>query len=153
MSAPGRSALGAGVIFKGRDVVRGLTTAATIWVSAAVGMACGAGMVSLAVVLTIFHLVTLFVIAPAVRKIPTVDRNRVMHIDYADGQGVLRQILEIATTMGFSSSILRTRRTGDQQDPCVQRPPPSSELGCYFTGRSSSETSIRFTSWYSLVCI
>src|SRR6188472_1131134 len=26
--------LGAGVIFKGRDVVRGLTTAATIWVSA-----------------------------------------------------------------------------------------------------------------------
>ena len=86
MSAPGRSALGAGVIFKGRDVVRGLTTAATIWVSAAVGMACGAGMVSLAVVLTIFHLVTLFVIAPAVRKIPTVDRNRVMHIDYADGQ-------------------------------------------------------------------
>ena len=111
--------LGAGVIFKGRDVVRGLTTAATIWVSAAVGMACGAGMVSLGAVLTIFHLITLFVIAPAVRKIPSVDRNRVMHIDYADGQGVLRQILEIATTMGFSSSILRTRRTGDEQKPMV----------------------------------
>lgn len=31
--------LGAGVIFKGNDVVRGLTTAATVWVSAAVGMA------------------------------------------------------------------------------------------------------------------
>ena len=29
--------LGAGVIFKGRNVVRGLTTAATIWVAAAVG--------------------------------------------------------------------------------------------------------------------
>lgn len=41
--------LGAGVIFKGRDVVRGLTTAATIWVPAAVGMACGAGMVSMEV--------------------------------------------------------------------------------------------------------
>ena len=111
--------LGAGVIFKGRDVVRGLTTAATIWVSAAVGMACGAGMVSLGAVLTVFHLITLFVIAPAVRRIPSVDRNRVMHIDYADGQGVLRQILEIATTMGFSSSILRTRRTGDEQKPMV----------------------------------
>ncbi|WP_223290007.1 MgtC/SapB family protein [Brevibacterium casei] len=35
--------LGAGVIFKGRNMVRGLTTAATIWVAAAVGMACGAG--------------------------------------------------------------------------------------------------------------
>lgn len=81
--------LGAGVIFKGRDVVRGLTTAATIRVSAAVG---GAGMVSLGVVLTIFHLITLFIIAPAVRRIPSVDRNRVMHIEYADGHGVLRQI-------------------------------------------------------------
>ncbi|MCU1510368.1 MAG: hypothetical protein JWM01_255 [Arthrobacter sp.] len=111
--------LGAGVIFKGRDVVRGLTTAATIWVSAAVGMACGAGMVSLAVVLTVFHLITLFVVAPAVRKIPSVDRNRVLHITYADGRGVLRQVLEIATTMGFSSSILRTRRTGDEQKPMV----------------------------------
>lgn len=111
--------LGAGVIFKGRDVVRGLTTAATIWVAAAVGMACGAGMVSLAAVLTLFHLITLFLIAPAVRKIPTADRNRVMHIDYVDGQGVLRQVLEIATTMGFSSSILRTRRSGDEKKPMV----------------------------------
>src|SRR3954452_18943311 len=32
--------LGAGVIFMRRDVVLGLTTAATIWVSAAIGMAC-----------------------------------------------------------------------------------------------------------------
>ena len=111
--------LGAGVIFKGRDVVRGLTTAATIWVAAAVGMACGAGMISLAVVLTIFHLITLFVVAPAVRKIPSVDRNRVLHITYADGRGVLRKVLEVATAMGFSSSILRTRKTGDEQKPMV----------------------------------
>ena len=60
--------LGAGVIFKGRNVVRGLTTAATIWVSAAVGMACGAGMVSLAAVLTVFHLITLYVVAPPSAK-------------------------------------------------------------------------------------
>lgn len=110
----------AGAIFKGRDVVRGLTTAAaTIWVAAAVGMACGAGMVSLAVVLTVFHLIRLFLVAPAVRKIPSVDRNRVLHIMYADGRGVLRQVLEVATAMGFSSSILRTRRTGDEQKPMV----------------------------------
>ena len=32
---------------------------------------------------------------------------------------MLRQILEIATTMGFSSSILRTRRTWDEQKPMV----------------------------------
>jgi putative Mg2+ transporter-C (MgtC) family protein len=111
--------LGAGVIFKGRDVVRGLTTAATIWVAAAVGMACGAGMVSLALALTVFHLITLFVVAPAVRRIPSPDRNRVLHISYADGQGVLRRVLEIATSMGFSSSILRTRKAGDERKPLV----------------------------------
>jgi putative Mg2+ transporter-C (MgtC) family protein len=35
--------VGAGVIFMRRDVVRGLTTAASVWVTAALGMACGAG--------------------------------------------------------------------------------------------------------------
>jgi putative Mg2+ transporter-C (MgtC) family protein len=111
--------LGAGVIFKGRNVVRGLTTAASIWVSAAVGMACGAGMLSLAVALTAFHLITLYVVSPAVRKIPTPDTNRVLHLGYADNQGVLRQVLELATSMGFSSSILSTKKSGDEDKPIV----------------------------------
>ncbi|CAH0146968.1 MULTISPECIES: MgtC/SapB family protein [unclassified Arthrobacter] len=111
--------LGAGVIFKGRNVVRGLTTAASIWVSAAVGMACGAGMLSLAAALTVFHLITLYVVSPLIRKIPTPDAHRVLHLGYADNQGVLRQVLEIATNMGFSSSILSTNKAGDEQKPLV----------------------------------
>ncbi|GAA2127724.1 MgtC/SapB family protein [Arthrobacter humicola] len=111
--------LGAGVIFKGRNVVRGLTTAASIWVSAAVGMACGAGMLSLALSLTAFHLITLYVVSPVVRKIPTTDAHRVLHLGYADNQGVLRQVLEIATNMGFSSSILSTNKSGTEQNPIV----------------------------------
>ncbi len=35
--------IGGGLIFVRQDVVRGLTTAATIWLAAAVGMAAGAG--------------------------------------------------------------------------------------------------------------
>src|ERR1700760_3184111 len=34
--------IGGGLIFVRRDVVRGLTTAAVVWVAAAVGAACGA---------------------------------------------------------------------------------------------------------------
>ena len=102
--------LGAGVIFKGRTVVRGLTTAATIWVSAAVGMACGAGMLSLGIALTAMHLITLFVVAPLVRKLPDPDRKRLARITYTDGAGVLRQILAIATSAGFSSTIENSRR-------------------------------------------
>lgn len=111
--------LGAGVIFKGRDVVRGLTTAATVWEAAAVGMACGAGMVPLAISVTILHLITLFVVAPLIRKLPTADRKRILRITYADGKGVLRCVLELASSMGFTSSVLRSRRSGDEGKPVV----------------------------------
>jgi putative Mg2+ transporter-C (MgtC) family protein len=36
--------IGGGLIFVRKDIVRGLTTAATVWLTAAVGMACGAGL-------------------------------------------------------------------------------------------------------------
>ena len=42
--------IGGGLIFVRKDIVHGLTTAATIWLSAAIGMACGAGMHLLALV-------------------------------------------------------------------------------------------------------
>jgi putative Mg2+ transporter-C (MgtC) family protein len=55
--------IGAGVIFKDNIAVSGLTTAAVIWISAAIGMAVGAGDYTLSIVtsvitilvLTIFH--------------------------------------------------------------------------------------------------
>lgn len=102
--------LGAGVIFTQRTIVRGLTTAATIWVSAAVGMAAGAGMVSLAIGLTAVHLLTLTVIGPLIVKLPTRDTRRVLRIVYVDGEGVLRRILSVATEIGFSALILSTSK-------------------------------------------
>ena len=36
--------LGAGIIFKNGDTVKGLTTAATVWCAAAIGCLCGIGM-------------------------------------------------------------------------------------------------------------
>ena len=46
--------IGAGVIFRGRqeEEVAGLTTAATIWVTAAIGLAAGAGMYLISVIAT-----------------------------------------------------------------------------------------------------
>src|ERR1700761_5811304 len=41
--------IGAGLIFVREDRVNGLTTAATIWLVTGVGMACGAGLILLAV--------------------------------------------------------------------------------------------------------
>ncbi len=41
--------IGAGVIIFQKNVIRGITTAAGLWVAAAIGLACGAGMFAVAV--------------------------------------------------------------------------------------------------------
>ncbi len=51
--------IGAGTVFRHGATVFGLTTAATLWVSAAVGMACGAGMFTLAIAATVFSILIL----------------------------------------------------------------------------------------------
>ena len=52
--------LGAGVILRERGQVRGLTTAATVWLVAALGMAVGAGEQLFAVIVTAIVLVVLW---------------------------------------------------------------------------------------------
>ena len=52
--------LGAGAIIRQGLSVRGLTTAATLWVVAAVGLACGAGYYSAAVITTALVLIALY---------------------------------------------------------------------------------------------
>lgn len=112
--------LGAGVIFVNRDVVRGLTTAATVWMSAAIGMACGAGMVPLAVVATLLHFAAVGILAPLTRLLPTPEGKRTVRIRYQDGRGVLRDVLATATGMGFDSSIQGTRQIRANDDEAAQ---------------------------------
>lgn len=56
--------LGAGAIMRSGHSVHGLTTAATIWVNAAIGMAAGAGAFGLAVGATVVTLIVLAVLLP-----------------------------------------------------------------------------------------
>lgn len=51
--------LGAGTIMGSSEGVRGLTTAASIWVSSAIGLAVGCGFLSAAIVSTVVTFVTL----------------------------------------------------------------------------------------------
>jgi len=51
--------LGAGAIFRDGVSVRGVTTASVIWISAAVGMACGIGQYELAIIVTVTVLMIL----------------------------------------------------------------------------------------------
>jgi putative Mg2+ transporter-C (MgtC) family protein len=56
--------IGGGAILRTRNTVHGMTTAATIWVNAAIGMAAGAGHFALATVTALLTLVVLAVLPP-----------------------------------------------------------------------------------------
>src|SRR5437762_6099159 len=59
--------LGAGAILRSGPTVHGMTTAATIWVNAAIGMAAGAGEYLTAVAATAVTLAVLLLLLPAER--------------------------------------------------------------------------------------
>lgn len=54
--------IGGGTVLRHGSSVYGLTTAATLWVAAAIGMACGTGMLDVAGVTTIFSVIVLVLI-------------------------------------------------------------------------------------------
>jgi putative Mg2+ transporter-C (MgtC) family protein len=68
--------LGAGAIIRTQDGIRGLTTAAMIWVNAAIGVAVGGGEYRLAVIATGVTLLVLTVMAPLERFMDRRVKNR-----------------------------------------------------------------------------
>jgi putative Mg2+ transporter-C (MgtC) family protein len=68
--------LGAGSILRQGDEVRGLTTAASIWVTAAIGMAVGFGYYATAVLTTVIVLVVLVAVRPVENRFFKNRRNR-----------------------------------------------------------------------------
>lgn len=103
--------IGGGLIFVRKDIVRGLTTAATVWLTAAVGMACGAGLPILAIAVTFGHFVVVFVFPSIERLLP---KSRwtpsSLQISYQDGRRVLREVLANCTRSEFAVSGVQVER-------------------------------------------
>lgn len=103
--------IGGGLIFVRKDIVRGLTTAATVWLTAAVGMACGAGLPILAIAVTLGHFVVIAAFPAIERRLP---KSRwapsSLQISYQDGRGVLREVLAACTRSEFSVSRVEVER-------------------------------------------
>jgi len=93
--------LGAGVIIKNRASVVGLTTAATVWLVSAIGLAFGAGMYSLATTGVALALFSLFVMNFLEQRVPGA-RYRVFQIR---GENLLDnepQIVGLFESFGYS---------------------------------------------------
>lgn len=125
--------IGAGLIFVRRDSVRGLTTAAVVWLTAAVGMACGAGLVVLAVVVTGLYLVVVFVFTSVERLMPR-SRNGParLHVRFSPDETSVSEVLAICERMGFAVARVTTERTTSVIEPVdggtVERPSAAVDL-------------------------
>ena len=105
--------IGGGVIFMRRDVVRGLTTAASVWLTAALGMACGAGLPVLAAATTVGHFVIMLGFPRLLRALPRKRRMTTrLRISYEDGRGLLRTILIACTSLRFAVDDVEIEREG-----------------------------------------
>lgn len=90
--------LGAGLILTRRGAVHGLTTAASVWETAAIGMAAAAGLWLLALVVTALHFIAVFGFTALAKHLPGGrDTAAQLQVLYLDGHGVLRSILAAVT--------------------------------------------------------
>jgi putative Mg2+ transporter-C (MgtC) family protein len=85
--------LGAGAIYRDKISIRGITTATTIWISAAIGMAVGCGQFSLTIWVTSIAMVILLSFSWFQRFIDTVNQEKLYKITFGEDQ--MDQILFI----------------------------------------------------------
>ena len=76
--------LGAGAIMRTGAGVQGLTTAAAVWVNAAVGVASGGGAYHLAFIATAITLGSLMILAPVERALTRRAKQKGKHVKNAD---------------------------------------------------------------------
>lgn len=110
--------IGGGLIFVRGDSVRGLTTAAIVWITAAIGMACGAGLLLIALIATAAHFVVVLLYPLVAGRLPRIaSTETTVRVVYRQKQGILRAILAECTSHGFAVIGAHTRENEDDLAP------------------------------------
>jgi putative Mg2+ transporter-C (MgtC) family protein len=105
--------LGAGVIFKEGITVRGLTTAASIWITAAIGILMGAGLYFAGAVATVLTLGVLSVFRSIEARLPThLYASHRVRFDRGDAMPV-EKLRSLLSENGFGLSGVSYRLTED----------------------------------------
>lgn len=105
--------LGAGTIMHSRSSVRGLTTAASLWVVAGLGLAVGSGLYFGAVVTAILTIITLFLFSRLEHVMIRKDWYRTMYIEAKEGTDRLKAIRQALTPFGVEITDFEADRTED----------------------------------------
>lgn len=92
--------LGAGVIIQTGTTVKGLTTAATLWMSMSIGLACGSGNFMIAILGTLLAIICLIAFIP-LEKLAN-KRNPIIYVSVPVNTSPVKEILTIATKYGIT---------------------------------------------------
>src|SRR5574344_1072568 len=103
--------LGAGTIIQTGTDVKGLTTATTLWLSMAIGLACGSGNFVIAILGTIIALVAL-IMMKHLEKFAN-RKNPIIMVVVKSDAPVMKEILEISARYGVSVRDVDSQLTGN----------------------------------------
>jgi putative Mg2+ transporter-C (MgtC) family protein len=117
--AAGVGFIGAGAILRHGSSVQGVTTAATVWLAAGVGVMAAAGGLAEATVATVIALITLVALRstkPYVNRLR--HRHAILELSYARGHGTLGPVLRFLGDRGARVDRIEV----DDDDVDVDRP-------------------------------
>jgi putative Mg2+ transporter-C (MgtC) family protein len=105
--------IGAGVIFKDKLSVLGLTTAAVIWTAAGIGMATGIGYHMLAFCLTIFTLLVLTLFGKVEYLIDLLNHSKTLNLTFSDADIANVYLVEdLLKESGLNSKRMMMNKSG-----------------------------------------
>ena len=111
--------LGAGTILLRKEVIKGLTTAATIWMVAAIGLACGSGLLFEGIAATGLTMVVLVLLRPLRELLRRSGASHVLHIESDPvEEPLLFRISELCQQSGLTveNIQLQSGKRGEKMD-------------------------------------
>ena len=106
--------LGAGAIIRDRASIRGLTTAACLWVAAALGIACGIGLYYLAMSVTVVALISLLLLKQ-VEKVLNRDIYFTVKVWGEDNENFISRVYEALISCGIDHIDAKFDKNLEQQ--------------------------------------
>jgi putative Mg2+ transporter-C (MgtC) family protein len=107
--------LGAGLIIHNRSRISGLTSAASVWVVASIGMACGAGLLAAAAIATVIVVIALEVVGFLERRASIKIYSLIYEARGGDQTAMLHSILDAMDKAGEQLGDFAANAIGDLQ--------------------------------------
>lgn len=111
--------LGAGAIVRGKGSIQGLTTAASIWTAAVIGMAVGAGLYNGAILVTALTLFVLVGVESLEKTLFHTGVNRIMIIGCSTTEPDIKQIKSIVEENGITTGSFTFSINYDKNDTSI----------------------------------